>query len=117
MYEHCSHPLLNRAGFLRRIRSHLLLAFAFVGLGLGLGVFGYHYMGHLAWIDALLNASMILSGMGPVDTLQNVAGKLFASFYALFSGFVFIVVASILVAPFAHRVLHRLHLEDKDVSK
>ena len=60
---------------------------------------------------------MILSGMGPVDTMQNAAGKLFASFYALFSGFVFIAVASMLVAPFAHRVLHRLHVEEKDTPK
>lgn len=113
MYEHRTHPLLNRASFLRRVWFHMLLAFAFITFGLGLGVLGYHFLGNLAWIDALLNAAMILSGMGPVDAMQNAMGKLFASFYALFSGLAFIAVASILVAPFAHRVLHRLHMDEK----
>jgi len=80
-------------------------------ISLGLGVMGYHYVSGLKWIDALLNASMILTGMGPVDTMVTTKAKLFASFYALFSGVVFLGVASVLVAPFAHRLLHRFHLE------
>jgi hypothetical protein len=72
---------------------------------------GYHVFGSLHWIDALLNASMILTGMGPVDPMQTVAGKLFASCYALFSGIVFITTAGVLLAPVVHRVLHRFHLE------
>jgi hypothetical protein len=66
----------------------------------------------MPWVDALLNAAMILGGMGPVDTLHTAAGKVFASFYALFSGMIFLVAAGVLVAPVAHRFLHRLHLDD-----
>jgi hypothetical protein len=66
----------------------------------------------MSWIDALLNASMILGGMGPVNQLQTDGGKVFASFYALFSGVIFLVMAGVVVAPMAHRVLHRLHLEE-----
>ena len=84
-----------------------------VGIALGVGVVGYHYLGDLPWIDALLNASMILGGMGPVDLINSSAGKLFASVYALFSGLLFIGVASLLIAPFVHRVMHRMHLDDE----
>jgi len=83
-----------------------------VGAALGIGVLGYHHLGGLPWIDALVNASMILGGMGPVDPIASDAGKLFASFYALFSGLLFIGIASLLIAPFVHRVMHRMHLED-----
>jgi len=81
---------------------------------LGVGVVGYHYVARLPWIDALLNASMILTGMGPVDPMPDAKAKLFASFYALFSGVVFLGIASVLVAPFAHRLLHRFHLEGRE---
>jgi hypothetical protein len=74
---------------------------------------GYHCLGKLNWVDSLLNASMILGGMGPVDTLHSTAAKIFASCYALFSGLVFIGVASLIVVPFAHRLLHRFHLDQK----
>lgn len=80
--------------------------------GLRIGLIGYHYSGHLSWVDSLLNASMILGGMGPVDVLTDTNAKLFASFYALFSGLAFIGIASLLIAPFAYRLMHRLHLED-----
>jgi hypothetical protein len=113
MYEPRSHPLLSRAKFARRVARHLLLALFLIGVALGLGVVGYHYIGDLNWIDSLLNASMILGGMGPVDPLHSDAAKLFASFYALFSGLAFIGIASLLVAPFAHRLLHRFHIEAK----
>ena len=113
MYEHRTHGLLSRAAFARRVGQHALLAIIIVCFALGIGVVGYHCFVQLPWIDALLNASMILSGMGEVDPLRTPAAKLFASFYALFSGLVFIAVASMLVAPFAHRVLHRLHLEEQ----
>ena len=82
-------------------------------LALGIGVVGYHYLGELEWLDALLNASMILGGMGPVDPLHKPGAKLFASGYASFSGLAFIGVASLLVAPFAHRLLHRFHLDER----
>ena len=96
---------------MRRLAFHALVAAAIVAVSLTLGILGYHFVAGLSWIDALLNASMILTGMGPVDVLRTEAAKLFASFYALFSGVVFLVTASILVAPIAHRLLHRFHLE------
>src|SRR5213076_1981327 len=111
MYEHRSHPLLSRAKFARRVFRHLLLALLAIGVALGIGVIGYHCIGGLSWIDSVLNASMILGGMGPVDPLHSSAAKLFASFYALFSGLAFIGIASLMVAPFAHRILHRFHLD------
>ena|ERR1700730_123390 len=113
MYEHRNHPLLSRAQFAARVARHFLVALLVVGVGLGIGVLGYHSLAKLSWIDSLLNASMILGGMGPVDPLQSDAAKLFASCYALFSGLAFIGIASIVVAPFAHRFLHRFHLDEK----
>jgi hypothetical protein len=94
--------------------GHGLAAAGLILASLGIGVVGYHFSEGLSWLDALLNASMILSGMGPVDTLHTVVGKLFASAYALFSGVAFLAAAGILVAPLAHRLLHHLHLEDGD---
>src|SRR5262249_32220195 len=81
---------------------------------LGAGVVGYHYLVDLPWIDALLNASMILGGMGPTDPIRNDIGKLFASVYALLSGLVFVAMCGVLIAPFAHRFLHRFHAELED---
>ena len=104
-------PLPSRRHFLRHLLrygfySSLLLAFS-----LGVGMLGYHYIGHLRWIDAFLNAAMILTGMGPVDHLNTPAGKIFAGIYALYSGVAFLSVATLLFTPVAHRLLHRLHLE------
>jgi hypothetical protein len=114
MYEHRTHRLLSRPEFTRRMLKHFLLAIGIMASSLSLGVAGYHYIAQLRWIDALLNASMILTGMGPVDVLRTSQAKLFASGYALFSGVVFLGVASVLIAPFAHRLLHRLHLEKEE---
>src|SRR2546430_1137081 len=111
MYEHRTKPLLSRARFVGRVLRHFLVASLVVSSALGIGVAGYHYLARLSWIDSLLNASMILGGMGPVDILHSRGAKLFASGYALFSGLVFIGVASLLVAPFVHRLLHRFHLD------
>ena len=111
MYERRNHPLLSRAKFVRRVGRHALIALVAIAIALGIGVMGYHSLGGLGWIDSLLNASMILGGMGPVDPLKTSAAKIFASFYALFSGLAFIGIASLMVAPFAHRLLHRFHIE------
>jgi len=111
MYEHRTHGLISRAEFQKRVVRHVMLATIVLLVSLGLGVLGYHYVAGLQWIDALLNASMILTGMGPVDVMITRGAKLFASLYALFSGIVFLGIASVLVAPFAHRLLHRFHLE------
>ena len=113
MYEHRKQPLLKRAEFTKRVVSHLAVALFLVAAALGVGVIGYHLLGSLNWVDSLLNASMILGGMGPVDPLRTNAAKIFASFYALFSGLFFIGVASLILAPFAHRLLHRFHVEKK----
>src|SRR5256885_16214501 len=107
MYERRDRPLLSRAKFMGRVARHAMLASLLIAGALGIGVVGYHFVAKLRWIDSLLNASMILGGMGPADLLQTTAAKLFASFYALFAGLAFIGIASLLVAPFAHRLLHR----------
>ena len=110
MYEHRSQPLLSRIEFVFRVLRHGLFAFVTLAVALGIGILGYHWFEGLPWIDATLNASMILGGMGPVNTLTTEGGKLFASAYALFSGVVFIGVMGVILAPFAHRLFHRLHL-------
>ncbi len=113
MFEHKSQPLLPFGKFVRRVLRHVLIGAAVIGLSLGGGILGYHLTEKLPWLDSLLNASMILGGMGPVNPIQTTAGKLFASFYALYSGVVFLVVVGIMVAPIAHRILHRLHLAEE----
>jgi hypothetical protein len=113
MFEHRTDPLLPTHRFLGRVLGFLGLSAVVVGTALGIGVLGYHYLGGLPWIDALVNASMILGGMGPVDPITNHAGKLFASAYALFSGLLFIGAASLVLTPFVHRIMHKLHMEDE----
>lgn len=78
-----------------------------------LGILGYHYSADIGWLDSLHNASMILSGMGPVVPIETVSGKWFSSFYALFSGVVFITNIGVIIAPIAHRFFHKFHLEEK----
>ena len=113
MYEHRHEPLVAYPVFLRRVLRSTYIAAGIVIVALGVGVLGYHFLEDIPWVDAILDASMILGGMGPVSTLQTVAGKLFASAYALFSGLVFIAATGILVVPFAHRLLHHFHLESR----
>lgn len=111
MYEHRNAPLLSRIEFFFRVLYHGLLAVGIVIAALGIGICGYRWFEGMSWIDATLNASMILGGMGPVNSLNTVGGKLFASGYALFSGVVFIGIMGLVLAPFAHRLLHRFHFE------
>jgi hypothetical protein len=111
MFEHRSHPLLSRRAFLLRLGRSGACAAALLGACLGIGVIGYHFIEQMTWVDALLNASMILSGMGPVNPLHTTAGKLFASCYALLSGVAFISTMGILLAAPLHRLMHRFHLE------
>ena len=111
MFEARHQPLLSKQGYYRRISRHLGIALAILFAALGLGICGYHQLEGLPWLDALLNASMILSGMGPVAQLQTTGGKLFASFYALFSGLTFITVTGVVLAPVFHRFLHKFHLD------
>jgi hypothetical protein len=114
-YEHKSDPLMPFDLFLRRLLRHGLAALLLLAVSLGLGIMGYHFTENLSWIDSLLNASMILGGMGPVTGLQTDGGKVFASFYALYSGIAFLVVAGVIIAPIAHRLMHRMHLEEKEI--
>jgi hypothetical protein len=111
MYESRHHHLLAWPEFMRRAGRHLLLAILILSCVAGAGTVGYHWLGGLGWVDAFLNAAMILSGMGPVDHLSTDAAKLFSAFYALFSGLVFIGIVGIVLAPWAHRLFHWLHLE------
>ena len=111
MYEHRRKPVLSLAEFSVRVLLHGLIAFSIVAVALGIGILGYYGFEGMPWIDATLNASMILGGMGPVNPLNTTGGKLFASGYALFSGIVFIGVMGLILAPFAHRLLHRFHWE------
>lgn len=111
MFEHRQQALLSRREFLIRQLYYLLAALGIIGGSLVLGMLGYHYLEQLTWIDALVNAAMLLGGMGPVNELHTTAGKLFASFYALYSGIVFLISVGVILAPLYHRFLHRFHLE------
>lgn len=113
LYEHHTQPLLPPRAFLQRMLAHGGLALAIVAAALALGMVGYRRTEGLSWLDAFLNAAMILSGMGEVAPLATSGGKLFAGLYALFSGLLILVTAGILAAPLVHRLLHRLHLEDE----
>lgn len=106
--------MLEPGAFLQRWFRHGGLAAALIGVALLVGIAGYHFLAALPWLDAFLNAAMILGGMGPVAALETPVAKLFAGLYALFSGLVFIAVAGILLGPPVHRMLHRLHLDDGD---
>lgn len=113
-YERRTDPLLARNLFLIRVGRHVLLALGIMLLFLAVGMLGYHYFADLPWLDAVLNASMILSGMGPVDPLTSPMAKTFATAYALCSGLVFAFVTGIIISPILHRVFHNLHIEAND---
>jgi hypothetical protein len=111
-FEHHRQPLAPRHVFLRRLFRFISYAVIFLSVSLSLGVLGYHYICGLSWVDAVLDASMILAGMGPVSAIPNDAGKYFASAYALFSGVAFLGTFSIIIAPVLHRIMHQLHLNE-----
>lgn len=113
MYEHKKQPLAPKKVFYKRIGRSLLFSGVVLLISLAIGVVGYHYTTGMDWLDALLNASMILSGMGPVDILTSTSGKWFASFYALFSGVIFITNIGLILAPAIHRIMHSLHVEEE----
>lgn len=100
------------AGFIRRMSLSLAIAAALAAVALGIGVVGYHAVAGLSWIDSILNASMILTGMGPVDPMRDTASKLFASAYALFSGVIFISTIGVVLSPVVHRIIHAFHIDD-----
>jgi hypothetical protein len=111
MFEHHEQPMASRHHFYIRMVRFTIFAIIIILLSLFVGVWGYHKFEGLSWVDSLLNSAMILGGMGPVNQIHTVAGKIFASFYALFSGVIFLVIAGLLFAPIFHRFLHHFHLE------
>ena len=111
-YEHRTHAVLPLPAFLLRAARHVALGLAAVIIVDAFGTTGYHWLGSLRWVDAFLNASMILGGMGPVDRMDSTAAKLFAAVYALFSGLVFVGLMGLVLAPWLHRMIHVFHAEE-----
>ena len=114
MFESRDAPLIPRAVFLRRLAVHGGYVVALLTFSLILGTAGFHYLAGQAPIDGFLNSAMLLGGMGPVGEIHFTVGKLFASFYSLYAGLVFIGGSTILLAPVLHRFMHRFHLEEEE---
>jgi hypothetical protein len=116
-FESQHEKLAPRAVFLQRLASSLGIGLLLLGVALSIGIVGYHWIAGLDWVDSLLEASMILGGMGPINPLATTGAKLFASVYALFSGVIFIALMGIVLSPLAHRMLHKFHLDEDDLKK
>jgi len=112
MYERSHFPVAPLKVFVRRVVCNLLIGFALIAFSLSLGMIGYSHFEKMDLVDAFENAAMILSGMGPVDTLETRGGKIFAGIYALFSGIIFLVVIAIIIAPIFHRFFHQFLIKD-----
>ena len=112
MFEHRSKPLLPLSAFYWRMARSVGIGLLVIVLALGIGMFGYRSFEQMSWVDAFVNAAMILSGMGPVSSLQTDGGKIFAGCYALFSGLAFLTSIGIFIAPAFHRFLHKFHQEE-----
>ena len=113
-FERRHERLAPLAIFLKRLAASWLMAAGLVVIALTIGIIGYHSLAGFGWIDSLLEASMLLGGMGPVNPLPNDAAKIFASLYALFAGLLFIVIMGVVLSPLAHRVMHKFHIDEKD---
>lgn len=113
-YSDSTRPHLPIRPFLKKWSRHVLIGWMIILFSLGIGMWGYHDLEKMAWVDAYLNAAMILSGMGPVSNLQTEAGKIFAGTYALFSGIVFLVVIAFVFAPVIRRFFHKFHLDQSE---
>ena len=111
-FEHKNKPLLSRQEFFRRQFVFILFALCLLTFSLGLGMVGYRLVTGMDWIDAFYNASMILTGMGPIDTMQTPGAKIFAGTYALFSGIIFLSTVAVMLSPIVHRFLHLMHLDE-----
>ena len=110
-FEQRKQPLAKSSVYTKRVVRYLGLSSGIILFSLVIGTLGYHGFERMPWLEAMLNAAMILGGEGPVDTLHTAGGKVFASFYSLFSGVVFLVAVGVLIAPVFHRFLHNLHLD------
>ena len=113
MFEHKKSPLAKQEVYYRRLFYSFLLSALLLILSLALGMTGYHFLAHVPWIDSFLNASMILTGMGPVDPMPNSASKIFASLYCIYSGVAFLTAMAVLAAPILHRFMHKFHIEEE----
>jgi hypothetical protein len=106
--------ILSPKDFIKRLFKYFLIAFGLIMISLYIGIAGYHYIAGLGWLDSFYNASMILTGMGPVNIMETGMAKFFSSCYALFSGIVFLTTVGIFFAPIAHRLKHLLHVDPDD---
>jgi hypothetical protein len=113
-FEHRAQPVIPSHQFIIRLVQSGIIALALIAVSLFVGMVGYHILEGLSWIDAFLNASMLLGGMGPVNPPITFGGKIFAGLYALYCGLAVILVAGVILAPVAHRILHRFHMESRD---
>lgn len=113
-HAHRQLPLLTRRELAVHLTKHGRYVAELLGVSLVIGMTGYHWLAHQSWVDAFVNASMLLGGMGPVGDLPNTSAKIFAGMYALYAGLVFLAVAILLLTPVFHKVLHRFHLEISD---
>ena len=114
MFEHRNQRLASSRTYRRRLVQSGTVGLITIVVSLAVGMAGYHWLESLEWLDAFVNASMLLSGMGPLHNPETAAGKLFAGIYALYSGFAVLVIAAIMFAPVVHRILHRFHIEEAD---
>ncbi len=117
MFEHHKEQLLPKREFVHRLGGSIAAGTGLIAFSLGAGMLGYHFLGGLAWIDAFLDAAMILSGMGPLSQLSNDAAKLFAGCYAIYCGIALIATTGVILAPLIHRSMHKFHLECEDDDK
>ena len=113
-FEHKDRPLLSQKEFIKRQALFFFYAMILLTFSLGLGMIGYRHYTGMAWIDAFYNASMILTGMGPIDQMPTPAAKIFAGGYALFSGVIFLSTVAVMFSPLIHRFLHLMHIDDND---
>jgi TRAP-type C4-dicarboxylate transport system permease small subunit len=116
-FERRDEQLAPVSVFVKRLIGSVAMALGLIALVLMIGIAGYHSLAGFNWVDSLLEASLILGGMGPVNPLPNDTAKIFASAYALFSGLIFIAVMGLVLSPVVHRILHKFHVDEKDVDK
>ena len=117
MFTHKQKKLAPVSVFIKRLVFSIIISSLFILVTLAMGIAGYHWIAGFGWVDSLLNASMILGGMGPVGELQTDGAKVFASVYALLSGLVFVGVMGVIISPILHRMLHRIHIDEGDIKE
>jgi hypothetical protein len=113
-FEHRTEPLVPLSRFFRRLASSFAIGLGLVGISLAMGMIGYRELFALSWIDAFVNAAMILSGMGPLAAPHTFSAKVFAGVYALYSGLAVLAIAGVIFAPAIHRFLHYLHADSDE---